>query len=331
MVDLSPNRNYINPHKATHSIFLFKPKTTEKTPFFHTKPDNLNIVETLQDIHRTNLFHQSQDDDIFEDNFAKRQAINLNGEGNNRIKAPDHSKTQTTQQRIPISNKGGSHKGGEDETYPSLPVQTTFPHNIDNDMKRKEIIVHHSINIAQPNSKENKFHQNHDLPSAASTISQGGGQNENQKDFNHNNNNRDRLNLDYLEIEYVNRDMNVDITSPSSPILTLMHQIHPTYIPRSTTHKVTTTKTISNPLLDPNFQPIGSKSGKRWSVTKRENKIAHEKDGKNKNNILKASSFPELPSLHPEKSNSVGMKSTLIFQIHLSFIAISFIHSFILN
>ena len=60
MVDLSPNRNFINPHKATHSIFLFEPKTTEKTPFFHKTPDNLNIVENLLDIHRTNLFHQSQ-------------------------------------------------------------------------------------------------------------------------------------------------------------------------------------------------------------------------------------------------------------------------------
>ena len=37
------------------------------------------------------------------------------------------------------------------------------------------------------------------------------------------------FNLDYLEVEYVNQDINVDITSPSSQVLTLMHQIHPTY------------------------------------------------------------------------------------------------------
>ena len=330
MVDLSPNRNFIIPHKATHSIFLFKPKTTEKTPFFHKTPDNLNIVENLQDIHRTNLFHQSQDDDILEDSLGKRQAINIDGEGN-RIKTPDHSKTQVTQQRIPVSNKDGSQKGKHDKTYPSLPVQTTFPYQTNNDIKRKQIIVHHSINIVQPNSKEYSFHQNHDLPSAASTLSQGGGQNVNQKDFNHNNNNRDRLNLDYLEVEYVDQDINVDVTSPSSQILTLMHRIHPTYIPRSTTHKVPTTKTILNPLLDPNFQPIGSKSGKRWSVKKRENKIAQEQDGKNKNNVLKASNFPELPSLHPEKSNSDSIKSSLIFQFLPLFVAISFTYSFILN
>merc|ERR1712050_622221 len=152
---------------------------------------------------------------------------------------------------------------------------------------------------------------NHDLPSAASTQSHGRGRNGNKKDFNSNNNNRDRFNLDYQEVDYVNRDMNIDHPSPPSHILTHIHQIHPTYIPRTTTLKVSTTKTILNPLLDPNFQPIGSNAGKRWSVKKRDNGISKENNQKAKNNVLKASNFPDLPSLDRGKSSGNNLEHSV--------------------
>ena len=323
MVDLSSIRNFINPHTATHSTFLFKPKTTEKTPFSHIIPNTLTIVnKNLQDIHRTNIFHQSQDDETLEDNLGKRQAINLNENGD-RIKYHDRSNVKATQGSIKISNTDGSHKREHDQIFfnQPLPAQTSFPQRISNNMPKNQIIVQHSINIVQPKSKGKKVPQNHDLPSAASTQSQGGGQHGNHKDFNHNNNNRDRFNLDYLDVDYVNRDMNVDLTTPSSQILTHMHQIHPTYIPRSTTYKVTTAKTISNPLLDPNFQPIGSSSGKRWSVKKRENAIGKGNDRQNKNNVLKASNFPDLPSLNPEKSSGTNLIHSSVSKFHFVFFA----------
>ena len=323
MVDMSPNRNFFNPQTATHSIFLFKPKTTEKTPLSNTNSNSLNNVKNLQDIHRTNLFHQSHDDNKLGDNLGKRQAINLNGESN-RIIHHDHSENKNIQGSIKISKTDGNHKKKHDRTNfnPSLPVQTLFPHKNNDNIPNKQIIVQHSINIVQPNIKGNKVPQNHDLPSAASTQSQGGGRNNNKKDFNQNNNNRDRFNLDYLDVDYVNRDMNIDVTSPSSEILTLMHQIHPTYIPRTTTLRVSTARAISNPLLNPNFQPIGSTAGKRWSVKKRENKIANRNNEKTKNDILKASNFPDLPSLDPGKSCSIKLNHLEYAPCHFSFVVI---------
>ena len=116
--------------------------------------------------------------------------------------------------------------------------------------------------------------------------------------------------------------MNIDVTSPSSQILIHMHQIHPTYIPRTTAPKVSTARAISNPLLDPNFQPIGSTAGKRWSVKKRENTIANRNNDKSKNDILKASNFPDLPSLDPGKSCSIKLNNLKYFPFHFVFAVI---------
>ena len=330
MVDLSSHRNFINPQTATRPIFFFKPKTTEKTPLTHKNPNRQNIGENLQDIHRTNLFHQPQDNNNFEDNLGKRQAIDMNGEAN-RINYNDHAETKATQGGLRTSNIDGNYNQGDIKSTfnPSLPAQTSFPMNNNDNIFRNPIVVQHSINIVQSISKGNMVQPNHDLPSAASTQSHGGGKNGNNKDFNSNNNNRNRFNLDYQDVDYVNRDIKVDVTSPTSQILTHMHQIHPTYIPRSTTIKVSTTKTILNPLLDPNFQPIGSNAGKRWSVKKRENSISKGNNEETKTNVLKASNFPDLPSLDQGKSSGNNLKHSLNTPTHLLFVATLIIFSLV--
>merc|ERR1712223_1726589 len=138
--------------------------------------------------------------------------------------------------------------------------------DIHKDIPGKQVTVQHSINIVAPTSlKKNNIriesdNHYHDLPSAAESPQPDRG------NGNNNLNNRNKFGLDYVDVEYVTLGSQIDLLiSPTSHLITHMHQIHPTFIPRR--HITTSTeKVISNPLLDPKFNPIGSSSGKRWSI-----------------------------------------------------------------
>jgi hypothetical protein len=298
MVDLSLNRNFINPPTATHSIFFLETKPTEMTLFSHVNVDNVDDDEIILDIHHNNIF---QVNGIFEENVGKRQTTGINNEFGS-IKHEDRGNSINKKGTILSNNddrlfkKSTNNRERTKSSFnPSLPLPISLQKDKVN-LSGKQVTVQHSINIAEPFDGGNKEQEYYDLPSAESTQSHGGSGN--------NNNHRDTVNLDYVDVDYVNRGSQIDVVSPSSQILTHMHQIRPTYIPRSTEKPLTTQKSILNPLLDPKFQPISSTTGKRWSVRNTSNKPNNSIKNGSKNNVLKASIFPELPSLDGKRNRA---------------------------
>lgn len=300
MAELSINNNIFYPQAEKHSIFLLETKPTEMTLFSHINTQDITNDVILLDIHRTNNhpFHESN---IFEENIGKRQAFDLNNKVSG-TKNLGHANTFDENIKNPSNNHGilftESTKNRErtKSTFkPSLPFQNSLQNDNIN-LSGKQVTVQHSINIVQPFVGGNKRPQDFDLPSAESTQSHGGSGN--------NNNHRDTINLDYVDVDYVNRGSQIDEVSPSSQILTHMHQIRPTYIPRSTEKPLTTQKSILNPLLDPKFQPISSTTGKRRSIKNRNEKLNKTNKNASKNKVLKASIFPELPSLDAKRNRA---------------------------
>ena len=316
MADKSLNRNKINPQEATHSIFFHGTNIAETTLFSHFNPNNINNDEFSSNTHRTNDF---QDNHNFEDNVGKRQTVTLNNKHNN-LKHRDQGnsiyrgKIKLSNQDIAFSQTNTNHERTKSSfDNPSLPNRNSIHKDIIESASGKQVTVKHTINIIKPtfvkgNKKKTETYNNNVLPSAESTQPERGNGNIN---YNHN---RETFNLDYVDVEYVNQESKVELVSPSSNLLTHMHQIRPTYIPRSTT-TTSTKKTIFNPLLDPNFKPISSSGGKRWSVKKRGNNNDKSQNGNSKNSVLKASTFPDLPSLDIEKNRAGGLYHINLFLI----------------
>jgi len=157
----------------------------------------------------------------------------------------------------------------------------------------KRVTLKHTINIIETSVMGNEKEKN-DLPSAASTHSHGGSRNSNNNNI---------LDVDFVDGGYVDRGSNLELVSPSSQIINHMHNIRPTYIPNSIT---STEKNILNPLFDPNFQPISSKTGKRWNTKRNTNKPPQFKGDGSNNKVLKSSFFPELPSLNTNQDKNGG-------------------------
>ena len=317
MADISLNYNKFYPQEETHSIFFLETKPTEMTLFSHINTQDLTNDVILLDIHRTNN-NPFQENHIFDENIGKRQAFDLNNKvggtkTRNNVNTFHKEITKPSHNQDILFTKSTNNRERTKSTFkPSLPLQNSLQKDNFN-LSGKKVTVQHSINIVQPFVGGNRRPEDNDLPSAESTQS--------HRESGNNNNHRDRFNLDYVDVNYVNRGSQVEVVSPSSQISTHMHQIRPTFIPRSTGKFLTTQKSILNPLLDPKFQPISSTTGKRWSVRNANNKPNNSIKNGSKNNVLKASIFPDLPSLDAERNkanefNCAGALAT----IGLSFI-----------
>lgn len=300
MADISLNYDNFYPQEETHSIFFLETKPTEMTSFSHINEQDLTNDVILLDIHRTNHNHFPENH-IGNENIGKRQAFDLNNKVGG-TKNRDHGNTFNKEIIKPSPNqdilftKSTNNRESTKSTFkPSLPLQNSLQKNNHN-LSGKKVTVQHSINIVQPFVGGNRRPEDYDLPSAESTHSHG--------EIGNNNNHRDRINLDYVDVNYVNRGSQVDVVTPSSQVFNHMHQIRPTFIPRSTGKTLTTQKSIFNPLLDPKFKPISSTTGKRWSVRNTSNKPNKSIKNGSKNNVLKASIFPELPSLDAKRNRA---------------------------
>lgn len=286
MADLS--LTIFNPKVEKNSIFLLESKPTENTLFSHINIQDITNDVILLDVHRTNN-NPIHDNHSFEENIGKRQTLDMKNKLSG-TRHRDHGNKFNKDILRPFKDHGTpftkstSNREHTKSTFkPSLPLQNSLEKDNIN-LSGKQVTVQHSINIVQPFVGGNKYQEDYDLPSAESTQSHGGSGN--------NNNHRDIINLDYVDVNYVNRGSQIEVVSPSSQILTHMHQIRPTYIPRSTKTIITTPKNIFNPLLDPKFKPISSTTGKRWSVQNRNNQPNTKHKNASNNKVSKASVFP---------------------------------------
>ena len=302
MVDSSLHHNLNQPHKATHLIFSHEKNPSEITLFSNINSHNNDNRGTLPHLHPTSFFNQNQ---IFQENVGKRQVVNFNNPPNGGIEHSRPGVGANAGEILLLSPTQFNRNRERPKTSfkTSLPFQNSIQkEDIHKDIPGKQVTVQHSINIVAPTSlKKNNIeiesdNHYHDLPSAAESPQSDRG------NGNNNLNNRNKFGLDYVDVEYVTRGSQIDLLiSPTSNLNTHMHQIHPTFIPR---HHITTSteKVISNPLLDPKFNPIGSSSGKRWSIKNEYDKGTNQKVNNRNNNLLKASNFPDLPSLDVKRN-----------------------------
>ena len=307
MADWSLNHNNFNPQTATHSIIFFEENPTKMTLVSHINNKDINNGEILAGINHKNVFKEHH---ISSGNLDIGQVINKDNSFSG-IKHKDHDKSIDTNTVKPSNEDILSiptkinRERTKSSFKPSLPLRNAIQKE---GVSGKQVTVKHSINIIETFVKGNKKKENYDLPSAESTHSRRGSGD---------NNIRNSFDLDYSEVNYVDRGSQIELVSPSSQILTHMHLIHPTYIPRTTT--TSTEKTILNPLFDPRFQPISSNGGKRWTVNKRDNKQDGTKRDKSNDKILEASFFPDLPSSNSkENSGNDSNRPNLYANIGLS-------------
>ena len=329
MVDSSLHHNLNQPHKATHLIFSHEKNPSEITLFSNINSHNNNNRGTLPHVHPTSFFNQNQ---IFQENVGKRQVVNFNNPPNGGIEHSRPGVGANAGEILLLSPTQFNRNRERPKTSfkTSLPFQNSIQNkDIHKDIPGKQVTVQHSINIVAPTSlKENNFkiesdNKYHDLPSAAESPQSDRG------NGNNNLNNRNKFGLDYVDVEYVTRGSQIDLLiSPTSNLNTHMHQIHPTFIPRR--HITTSTeKVILNPLLDPKFNPIGSSSGKRWSIKNEYDKGTNLKINNRNNNLLKASNFPDLPSLDVKRNcacYSTYLRSLANASLNVILTAILFIY-----
>lgn len=324
MADWSLNHNVISPQTATHSIIFLEANPTKMTLVSHINDNDNNNGELLAEINRNNVLKEHHH--ISEGNLGISKVSNINNNLSGiKHEDPDNSidtniVKPSNEDILSIQTKINRERT-KSSLSPSLPLRNSIQKEIIN-VSGKQVTVKHSINIIETFVKGNKKKENYDLPSAESTHSRRGSEN---------NNIRDRLDLDYIDVRAVDRGSQIELVSPSSHLLTHMHLIHPTYIPRSTTTTSTTEKTILNPLFDPKFQPLSSNGGKRWSVNKNNNKLDESKREQSNNKILKASFFPDSSSSNNHKNNGNNAKktnlpATIIFAAIFLCVSLNFQH-----